>query len=359
MRAARRQGHRDPGRYGQRRHRGRRRDHAGVPPRPPPPPWPGRADRLGEARRAEHARAVRHAHPVRPARRGVVGACRQDLAAQVGRQRNLRRLAAVIRGRRIAPGSPLGSSCRTQPAQALVPCHRVQPGTEPVRITQPVQLDRRDQEGVEHRPGGFRFGQHRVAAGVEGRGVLVVHRGKAIRVTCDDGRHHGMVLHAPYRSSVWPEPRSERHNQIPERHNCRGPAGGAGPAAGGPRQRRDGGRALVGGAAGNVNVGVAVPVAVEVAVEVSVGMGWVVNGGVGRSGGEGAAECDDVYPARRDGRGCRRGRRAAGRRRTVVTGDSSRGYPAGHSLYPRSPGRSSQPDEDPGRPRPTAGNAIR
>jgi hypothetical protein len=45
-----------------------------------------------------------------------------------------------------------------QPAQALVPCHRVQPGTEATRITQPVQLDRRDQEGVEHRPGGFRFG---------------------------------------------------------------------------------------------------------------------------------------------------------------------------------------------------------
>jgi hypothetical protein len=63
-----------------------------------------------------------------------------------------------------------------------------------------------------------------------------------------------------------------------------GPAGGQGVATAE--------RALVAGAAGNVNVGVAVLVAVEVAVEVPVGLGWVVNGGVGRSGGEGAAECE-------------------------------------------------------------------
>src|SRR6185437_13170832 len=143
---------------------------------------------------------------------------RKDLAAQVGRQRNLRRLAAVIRGRPDRRRDRRWDLWRyllawTQPAQALVPCHRVQPGPEPVRITQPVELDRRDQEGVEHRPGGFRFGQHRMAAGVEGRGVLVVHRGKAIRVTCDDGRHYGLVLHASYRSSTWPGPRSERHTR--------------------------------------------------------------------------------------------------------------------------------------------------
>ena len=46
--------------------------------------------------------------------------------------------------------------------------------------------------------------------------------------------------------------------------------------------------ALAGGP--NVNVGVAVLVAVEVAVEVSVGLGWVVNGGVGRSGGSGTVD---------------------------------------------------------------------
>src|ERR1041384_729643 len=53
----------------------------------------------------------------------------------------------------------------------------------------------------------------------------------------------------------------------------------------------------LGGVAGNVNVGDAVPVAVEVAVEVAVdvavGLGRVVNPGVGKSGGEGTAECDE------------------------------------------------------------------
>jgi hypothetical protein len=192
VRTARRHGHGNPGRQGQRRDYGRGRDHALVllnaPPDAPPPPRPGRPDRLGEARRAEHARSVRHAHPVGPARRGVVGAGRQYPAGQIGR-RNLQRLVARIRRRGHL-------RAWTQPAQALVPCHRVQPGPEPVRITQPVQLGRRDQEGVEHRLGGFPFWQHRVAAGVERRGVLVVRRGEAIRFTCDDGRHQGTVLHA-------------------------------------------------------------------------------------------------------------------------------------------------------------------
>ena len=69
---------------------------------------------------------------------------------------------------------------------------------------------------------GFLLWQHRVAVGEKGRGVPVVRRGEAIRVTCDDGRDHGMVLHAPNRSSVWPGARSERHNRISERHNRRG-----------------------------------------------------------------------------------------------------------------------------------------
>ena len=62
----------------------------------------------------------------------------------------------------------------------------MQPGAEPVRIAQPVQLGRRDQEGVEHRLGGFGPGERAVAGAVERRGVLVVRRGDAIRARPQD-----------------------------------------------------------------------------------------------------------------------------------------------------------------------------
>jgi hypothetical protein len=73
----------------------------------------------------------------------------------------------------------------------------VQPGIELVGITEPVELRDRDDEGVLHRiGGGFGPRQHRVAVGVEGRGVPVVRLADPIRVTCDDRRNHVTVLHA-------------------------------------------------------------------------------------------------------------------------------------------------------------------
>ncbi len=101
--------------------------------------------------------------------------------------------------------------------------------------------------------------------------------------------------------------------------------------------------ALAGGP--NVNVGVAVLVAVEVAVEVSVGLGWVVNGGVGRSGGEGAAECERLARLGEAGAGASwGGALLAGD--TVVTGDSSGDIPLGTAVSPVA-GALVAPDEDP------------
>ena len=53
-----------------------------------------------------------------------------------------------------------------------------------------------------HGAGGIGVGQHAAAVGEQGRGELVVRRGKPIRVTCDDRRDHLSVLHVPNRSWI-------------------------------------------------------------------------------------------------------------------------------------------------------------
>ena len=92
-----------------------------------------------------------------------------------------------------------------------------------------------------------------------------------------------MVLHAPYRSSIWPGPRPERHTRY-QNDITAVPAGQAAPRGGQAPRRPN--RRYAGGAAGIVNVGDAVPlavgVAVEVVVDVAVGPGWVVSAGVGK-----------------------------------------------------------------------------
>jgi hypothetical protein len=103
--------------------------------------------------------------------------------------------------------------------------------------------------------------------------------------------------------------------------------------------------------AGNVNVGgaalVAVEVAgaVEVAVEVTVGLGWVVNGGVGKSGGEGAAECKRFSWLGETDAGAARGG-ALLVADTVLTGDSSGDTPLGTPVSPVA-GAFAEPGEDP------------
>jgi hypothetical protein len=103
--------------------------------------------------------------------------------------------------------------------------------------------------------------------------------------------------------------------------------------------------------AGNVNVGavlVAVEVAgaVELAVEVPVGPGWGVNAGVGKSGGEGAAECDERFTrlGETDAGAAGGGALLAGD--TVLTGDSSGETPLGTPVSPAA-GAFAEPDEDP------------
>jgi len=98
-----------------------------------------------------------------------------------------------------------------------------------------------------------------------------------------------------------------------------------------------------------VNVGDAVPVAVEVAVEVavdvSVGLGWVVSGGVGKSGGEGAAECDErlTWLGETDAGAAAGGALLVN---AVLTGDSSGDTPLGIPVSPVA-GAFAEPDEDP------------
>ena len=92
-----------------------------------------------------------------------------------------------------------------------------------------------------------------------------------------------MILHPPYRSSIRPGPRSERHTRY-QNDITAAPAARAAPRGGQAPRRPN--RRYVGGAAGIVNVGDAVPlavgVAVEVALDVAVGPGWVVSAGVGK-----------------------------------------------------------------------------
>ncbi|HEX3312508.1 MAG TPA: hypothetical protein VHS32_40225, partial [Streptosporangiaceae bacterium] len=101
--------------------------------------------------------------------------------------------------------------------------------------------------------------------------------------------------------------------------------------------------------AGNVNVGDAVPVAVEVAVEVAVdvavGLGWVVSAGVGKSGGEGAVECERFTRLGETDAGAAGGG-ALLVADAVLTGDSSGDTPLGTPVSPAA-GAFAAPDEDP------------
>jgi hypothetical protein len=120
--------------------------------------------------------------------------------------------------------------------------------------------------------------------------------------------------------------------------------------------------------AGDVNVGgavlVAVEVAVEVAVDVTVGLGWVVSAGVGKSGGEGTAECDERFTwlGETDAGAAGGGAVLAGdvvlAGDAVLTGDSSGDTPLGTPVSPAT-GALPSPMRIPRRPRPSAGNAIR
>ena len=188
-----------------------------MPPDLVPPSRPGRDDRSRESRPAERARAMRHAHPVGASGRRVVRAGLQDPLAQAVGRTDLRQRA--IRGRTAA--APAASPRRPELTQAFVPRDRVQPGTELVRIAEPLELGGGDDKGVRHGVGRLtrrvRVGQHEPAVGVQRRRVTVVRLGEPVRVTGDDGRDQLTVLHGPNRS--WPphSGESERHNQIAEK----------------------------------------------------------------------------------------------------------------------------------------------
>jgi hypothetical protein len=110
--------------------------------------------------------------------------------------------------------------------------------------------------------------------------------------------------------------------------------------------------------AGNVNVGgavlvavemaveVAVDVAVEVAVDVAVGLEWVVSAGVGKSGGDGTAECDERLTRLGETDAGAAGGGALLVGDAALTGDSSGDTPLGTPVSPVA-GAFAEPDEDP------------
>ena len=185
--------------------RGHRRP--GAPPEIVPPPGPGRDGRSRESGPAERARVIHHAGPVRAPGRRAVGAGRQDLAPELAGQGDLRHRAARSQGSggRGSGGRGGGNAgvrvSGSEPAQALVPGHRVQPGPEPVGIGQLRQLRGSDDEGVLYGLGRaahrIRVGQHEPAVGVQWRRVAVVRLGEPVRVTCGDRGDQLAVLHAP------------------------------------------------------------------------------------------------------------------------------------------------------------------
>jgi hypothetical protein len=203
----------DPGRYGHRGQRGRRRRDPGMPPDPMPPGRPGRVGRLRETRRAERTGPMRHDYPPCPSGRSVIGAGCYHRGPELDRESDRRKLVIRTRaaGGRRAGGRGDGSGF--QEAQALVPRHRVQPRPEPAGIGEPVQPGGRHDERVEQGLGGLGPGEHRVAVGVQGRGVPVVRLGDPVRVTCDDRLDHRMVQHAPNRNSARAGARRLRHDQ--------------------------------------------------------------------------------------------------------------------------------------------------
>ena len=120
--------------------------------------------------------------------------------------------------------------------------------------------------------------QHRVAVGVEGRGVPVIRPGDSIRVTCDDSRNHVTVLHAltVVRSGVKLSQNdiSGYQNEISGQHK-HGTRRGGYPGT------------------GNVKEGVGVAVAVEVDVGVGVAVPSAPASAASASGSTGAEDVAD------------------------------------------------------------------
>jgi hypothetical protein len=91
---------------------------------------------------------------------------------------------------------------RTQPAVALVPRDREQPGPELGRVTEAAQLGRGDEERVLDGVSGIRgLTQQGPAVGVQRHRVRVVRLGDAVRVARHGGGDHLLVLHRRHRSS--------------------------------------------------------------------------------------------------------------------------------------------------------------
>ena len=102
-----------------------------------------------------------------------------------------------LTGAELVVGQRDGGPMAVQPAPALVPGHRVQPGPQPARVTQQRQLHLGHHEGVADRPG--RVGwltQQRSAIRIQRRSELIVGRRQRGRIARHDRRHQFPVTHA-------------------------------------------------------------------------------------------------------------------------------------------------------------------
>ena len=109
-----------------------------------------------------------------------------DLAGLAGH------IPGLVQGGQDGPGP--------QPAEALVPRDRVEPGAELGRIPQVTDFGRGHEEGVLHRVGGVgRLTQHGTAVRVQRHGVPVIRLGEPGGVPGHDGRDNLGVLHAAIR----------------------------------------------------------------------------------------------------------------------------------------------------------------
>ena len=93
---------------------------------------------------------------------------------------------------------------RPEDPQRLIPRHRVQPGTKPIRVTQPAEPGRGDDKGVLNGVRGVgRVGEQGSAVLVEGICVPVVGSGKPEGVARHDGRDNLAVAHANTLAVLW------------------------------------------------------------------------------------------------------------------------------------------------------------
>jgi hypothetical protein len=87
------------------------------------------------------------------------------------------KIGGRLTGAELVVGERDGSAIAMQPAPALVPGHRVQPGPQAARITQQRQLHLSHHEGVADCPGRVRrLTQQRPAVSVQRRSELIVGR---------------------------------------------------------------------------------------------------------------------------------------------------------------------------------------